>query len=49
LGVCEARYSGLIDPANFAINVGGLRLHTGERRDDARIFVGLVESGPGQQ
>ena len=41
LGVREARQSGVVDAAEFAIQIGGLR------RNGARIFVGPVEAGPG--
>ena len=38
----EARQSSLVNAAELAIDVGGLHIHIGERRDGARIFVGPV-------
>ena len=49
LGMGEARQSGVIDAAEFAVEIGGLRLHIRERRDGAWIFVAPVEAGPSQE
>ena len=45
----EARQSGVVDAAEFAVEIGGLHLQVRERRDGARIFVGPVEPGSGQE
>ena len=47
LGLGEARQSGVIDAAEFAVDIGGLYVHVGERRDCAWIFGRPVEAGPG--
>ena len=39
LGVGEARQSGVVDAAEFAVDIGGLHVQIRERGDDARIFV----------
>ena len=49
LSVGEARQSRLVDPAEFAVDIGGLHVEACERRDRAWIFLGPVEPGPGQQ
>ena len=49
LGVGEARQAGLVDAAEFAVDIGGLHVQIRERRDGARIFGSPVEAGPGQQ
>jgi hypothetical protein len=49
LSVGEARQSPLVDPAEFAVDIGGLHVEACERRDRAWIFLGPVEPGPGQQ
>jgi hypothetical protein len=48
LGVGKARQSGVVDAAEFPVEIGGLRLHTAERSDGAWIFVAPVEPGPSQ-
>jgi len=45
----EARQPGVINAAEFAVDVSCVHPHIGERRDRARIFVGLVEAGPSQK
>ena len=45
----KARQSGVVDAAEFAINIGGLHVQVRKRRGGARIFVRPVEAGPGQQ
>jgi hypothetical protein len=47
LGVGKARQSDLVDAAELAIEIGGLRPHIRQRRDCAWIFAGPVEAGPG--
>jgi hypothetical protein len=49
LGVGEARQSSVVDPAEFAIEIGGLHVHAGERCNGARILGRPVEAGPGQE
>jgi hypothetical protein len=45
----EAGQTGLVDAAEFAVDVGGFHRHLGQRRDDARIFAGPVEASSGEQ
>ena len=45
----EARQSGVVDAAEFAVDIGGLHVQVRERRDGAWIFVGPVEPSPGQK
>jgi hypothetical protein len=49
LGEGEARQSSLVNAAELAFKIGSLHVHTGERRNGARIFVAPVEPGPGQK
>jgi hypothetical protein len=49
LGKGEARQSGVVDAAEFAVDVSRLRLQICERRDDAWIFVAPVEPGASQE
>ena len=49
LGLGEARQAGVVDAAELAVEISGLHVEVGERGDGARIFVGPVEPGPGQQ
>jgi hypothetical protein len=49
LGVGEARQSGVVDAAELAVEIGGLHVHVGERRDGAWIFRGPVEARSGQE
>jgi hypothetical protein len=44
LGPRKARQSGVVDAAEFAINIGGLHVQVGERRGGDRIFG--VQSSP---
>ena len=46
LGLREARQSGVVDAAEFAVEIGGLDVQARQRREGARIFVGPVEPGP---
>jgi hypothetical protein len=49
LGMGEARQSGVVDAAEFAVEISGLHLQFRERGDDAWIFVGPVEPGASQE
>ena len=49
LGVGEARQSGFVDAAEFAVEIGGLHVQVRERRDGAWIFGRPVEAGSGQE
>ena len=43
----EAWQSTIIEAAEFAVEIGGLRLHVRKRFDDAWLFACPVEPGPG--
>src|SRR5580700_3582401 len=45
----EAGQAGLVDTAEFAVDIGGFHPHIGQRRNGARIFVGPVEASSGEQ
>ena len=49
LGVGKARQSGIVDAAQFPVEVGGFRLHIRERRECAWIFVAPIKPGPGEE
>jgi hypothetical protein len=49
LGMGEGRQSGIVDPAEFAVDIGALHVHIGERRDGAWVSIRPVEPGPGQE
>ena len=49
LGLGEARQSGLVDPAELAVDIGGLRRHVGERSYGAWIFARPIEAGSGEE
>jgi hypothetical protein len=44
LGASEARQSSFVDAAEFTIEIGGLHIEIGERRDGAWIFLRPVEA-----
>ena len=45
----EAGQTGLVDTAEFAVDISGFHPHIGQRRDGARISVGPVEASSGEQ
>jgi hypothetical protein len=45
LSAGEARQSGIVDPAEFAVEIGALHVHIGERRDGAWVSIRPVEPG----
>ena len=49
LGPGEAGQAGVVDPAEFAVEISGLHSQLRKRCDGARILIGLVEPGPGLQ
>ena len=49
LGVGEARQSGFVNAAEFAIEVGGLHIQVRERRRGTWIFGRPIEAGPGKE
>ena len=49
LGLGKARQSGLVDPAELAVDIGGLRLHIRRAPRWRRIFGGPIEAGSGEE
>src|ERR1700678_2621237 len=45
----EVGQTGLVDTAEFAVDIGGFHPHIGQRCDGARIFVGPVEASASEQ
>jgi hypothetical protein len=48
-GYGEARRPGVVDAAEFAIEISVLDIQVRERCDGAGIFVGPIEAGPSQE
>ena len=49
LRLCEARQASGVHAAEFSVDIGGLHVEVCERSPGARIFVGPVEAGAGEQ
>ncbi len=49
LGLGEAWQSGVIDPTELAVKIGGLYVQLRERGDSAWIFLGPIEPGARQE
>jgi hypothetical protein len=47
--VSEARQSAVVDAAEFAVKIGGLRLHICKRPDGSWIFLAPVKPSPSQE